>query len=175
MDNRKAASYDYKTVRVKRETEVLLSDAYSALGWEVVNTTIDGGTLTHVNVSFKRDRKVPQKTELLRLQSKVDSSIASIERLQTAKKNAGIPEAITVGTLGVITLGGGLSMVMVLGGMMYTLIGSAIGVAGIGIGLLGGLVHSKINKLKLAEIEPALESEFARLSDLCDEAVALGQ
>lgn len=171
METQKATSYDYKTVRVKRETETMLCDAYATLGWEVVNTTMADGSLSSVNVSFKRDRKTENKAELLRLQSKIDSVIASIEKLQASKKRAGVPEAVTLGTVGALMLGGGMSMVMAFGGGTALIAGGiALGVVGIAVGLSGWLVHSKVHSKKLSKIEPMLESEYNKLSDLCDEA-----
>lgn len=170
-----ASSYDYKTVRVRRETETMLCDAYATLGWEIVDSSFVTPTLSHVNVNFKRNRKIQNKTELTVVQDKLDGVISNIEKLRVKQKHAGIPEAITVGTIGTLTFGGGMSMVMTIGGMAFTIGGIALGVVGIGIGLWGWLVHNLIHKKKLKKIEPALESEFAKLSDLCDEAINLLQ
>ena len=168
MEN--AISYDYKTVRVKRDMEVMLTDAYQNLGWEVTNTSMAEGSLTSVNVSFKRDRKIENKAELLKLQSKIDNSLSIIEKKKKKKKNAGVPEGITVGTIGVLAFGGGMSMTLTLSGIGFLIGGIALGVVGIGIGLLGWLTHNKIQKKKLAKIEPVMENELDKLSDLCEQA-----
>lgn len=168
MEN--AISYDYKTVRVKRDMEVMLTDAYQNLAWEVTNTSMAEGSLTSVNVSFKRDRKIENKAELLKLQSKIDNSLSIIEKLQSKKKNAGVPEGVTVGTIGVLAFGGGMSMTLTLSGIGFLIGGIALGVVGIGIGLLGWLTHNKIQKKKLAKIEPVMENELDKLSDLCEQA-----
>lgn len=173
MEENKSVVFDYKTVRVKRETETMLTDAYAALGWEVTSTTMADVTLSYVNVSFKRDRKIANKHELNLLQTRIDASIASVERLNAAKKNAGIPEAITCGTVGALTLGGGMSMVMTLEGVGFTAGGIALGVVGIAIGLLGWLVHNVIRKKKLTKIEPLIEKEYDGFSALCEQADGL--
>lgn len=69
MENQNAISYDYKTVRVKREFETILTDAYQNLGYEVTNVSMAEGTLNSVNVSFKRDRK-KIKLNLLKCRTK---------------------------------------------------------------------------------------------------------
>lgn len=167
----KVSSYDYKTVRVRRETETMLCDAYDTLGWEIVDTSFATPTLSHVNVNFKRNRKIQNKAELMTLQNKIDGAIGNIEKLRDRQKNAGIPEAITMGTVGALTLGGGMSMIMTVGGVAFTIGGIALGVVGIAIGLFGWLVHNLIHKKKLKKIEPSIETEFTKLSDLCDEAI----
>lgn len=170
MEKEKAIVYDYKTVRVKRDMEAMFTDAYENLGWEVTSTSLVGGTLSYVNISFKRNRKIEHKTELIKLQDKIDSSLSNIDKLHQTKKNAGVGEGITVGVIGALIFGGGMSMTMCLTGLGFLIGGIALGVAGIGIGLLGWLVHNKIQKKKLVKIDPLLEEEFNKLSDLCEEA-----
>lgn len=173
MENEKATVFDYKTVRVKRNTETMLTDAYAALGWQVTATTMADASLSRVNVSFKRDRKIAHKTELNMLQLKIDAEIAKIEKLLAAQKNAGIPEAIATGMAGALTLGGGMSMIMTLEGVGFLAGGIVLGVVGIGIGLLGWLVYGKVRSKKLKKIEPQIEEEYDKFSALCEQANVL--
>lgn len=172
MENNKekAITFDYKTVRVKRSMEAMLTDAYEILGYEVTNTQMAEGSLNSVNVSFKRNRKIENKMELLKLQEKIDSTLNNIDKLSCAKKNAGIAEGVTVGTIGALTFGGGMSMVMCLEGLGFLIGGIALGVVGLGVGLLGWLTHNKVQKKKLEKLEPIYQSELDKLSDLCEEA-----
>lgn len=151
----------------------MLTDAYATLGWEVTATTMADVSLRYVNVSFKRDRKIEHKNELNVLQAKLDASIANIEKLSAAKKNAGLPQALTMGTIGALTLGGGMSMVMTLGGVGFMAGGIALGVVGIAVGLLGWPVHSKIKKKALTKLDPLTEEEYKKFSAVCEEAARL--
>ena len=63
-------SYDYKTIKVKRNIETLVCDTYENLGWQLTNTSSVEGSIFYVNLSFKRDRKVQNKVELLKLDRK---------------------------------------------------------------------------------------------------------
>ena len=176
MENEnKPITYDYKTVRVKRSMEAMLTDAYENLGWEVTNTQMAEASLNAVNVSFKRDRKIANKSELNKLQLKIDASLEKLEKLQQAKKNAGVASGVTTGVVGALTLGGGMSMVMVLSGIGYLIGGIALGVVGIGIMLLGWLVHNKVQKKKLTKLEPLFQAELDKFSELCEEANKLSQ
>lgn len=170
MKDENVIIYDYKTVRVRREMEEMLTDAYRNLGWEVTNTMMADASLRDVNISFKRNRKIINKNELNNMQEKIDLSLNNIRRLQSAKRNAGLKEALTVGTIGVLTFGGGMSMVMCRSGIDFLIGGIAIGVVGIGIGLLGWLTHTRLQKKKLKSLNPVLENEFDNLSNLCEEA-----
>lgn len=173
MEKENVFSYDYKTVKIKREMETMLIDAYEVLGWEVTGTSMSEGSLFHVNVSFKRNRKIENKKELLKLQNKIDSLLSNIEKLQKSKKNAGIAESVVVGTIGALTFGGGLSMTMMLDGVGFMIGGIALGIVGAGICALAYFINRGINKRKASKISPILESELDKLADLCENASKL--
>lgn len=166
-------TYDYKTIKVKREIETLVCDTYENLGWELTNTSASEGSIFYVNLSFKRNRKAENKVELLKLQERADAVIASIENLQSKKKNSGLASALTVGIVGTLTFGGGMSMTMVLSGVGYLIGGIALGLVGAGICALAYPIFKKVNKSKSAEIQPILESEFDKLADICEQASKL--
>jgi hypothetical protein len=162
-------TYDYKTIKIRREMESITTDAYNNLGWELTGSSVADGMIFHTNLSFKRNRKIANKTELLRKQEKVDGILCDIEVLQNSKKHAGLIGGITVGTIGALTFGGGMAMVMELGGTFGFVVGGiALGVVGIGICLLGWLVGVKVKKSKVNKITPILESEYDKLADTCE-------
>lgn len=169
MEKEKAIVYDYKTVSVRREMEPMLIDTYENLGWEVINTTIQEGSLTHVNVSFKRDRKIKGKVSLTKIQNKVDITLSNLNRINLSKQRAGVIEGLTVGICGTLIFGGGMSMCMCLQGVGFMISGIALGVVGVGVALLGWLTHNKCRNKKLAKLEPILDDELNKLSDLCEE------
>lgn len=168
-----AVTYDYKTLKVKREMETIVCDAYENLGWELTSSSTAENSIFQVNLSFKRNRKIENKMELLKLQEKLDSCLMSIESLQAKKKSAGSAEAVTTGVAAALVFGGGMSMSFVLSGVGYLVGGIVLGVAGIGLGFLAWLIYKKVKKKKLGKIQPLLESEFDKLSDICEQAGSL--
>jgi hypothetical protein len=169
MLNENAVTYDYRTIKVKREMETMAEDAYANLGWELTGSSIADGAIFHVNLSFKRDRKIEGKAKLLKQQEKADNILLNIESLQNAKRTAGNIPALSVGIAGALTLGGSMSMVMMLEGVGFMAGGIALGLVGIGICLLALAVYKKVRKSKTARISPILESEFDKLADVCEE------
>lgn len=165
--------YDYKTIKVKRNIETLVCDTYERLGWELTSTSSVEGSLFYVNLSFKRDRKINNKIELLKLQEKADNIIATIENLQQKSKNAGLVGSLTVGTIGALTFGGGMSMTMLLSGVGYMIGGIALGLIGAGICALAYPIFKKINKSKNSALLPIIESEYDKLADVCEQAIKL--
>ena len=86
--------------------------------------------------------------------------------MQRNKRNAGVIPGLSTGVVGALIFGGGMSMTMCLTGVGFLVGGIAMGVVGIGVGLLGWLVHNKVQKKQITKIEPLLESEMNKLSDL---------
>ena len=173
--NENAVTYDYKTIKVKREVEALICDTYENLGWQLTNTSSSEGSLFYINLSFKRDRKIANKVELLKLQEKADNVINNIEYLQSKKKNAGMIFSLVFGIIAALVFGGGMSMCLVLSGIGYMLGGIALGILGAGLCLLTYPLYKRINKKQSIAIQPLLESEFDKLSDICEEAVSLNK
>ena len=171
MEN--VVTYDYKTVKVRRSVETLVCDTYESLGWKLTNTSSVEGSLFYVNLSFKRDRKIDNKIELLKLQEKADSIIANIDNLQNKKKSAGLECSLTTGIAGLLVFGGGMSMTMLLSGIGYMVGGIALGVAGAVICGLAYPLFKKVNKKKNTKIQPILESEFDKLADICEQSAKL--
>lgn len=171
MEN--ALIYDYKTIKVKRNIETLVCDTYENLGWELTNTSSVEGSIFYVNLSFKRNRKIENKVELLKLQEKADSVISSIESLQNQKKNAGMAGALSTGIVGALIFGGGMSMSMLLNGVGFMIGGIALGLVGAGVCALAYPLFKKVNKKKNTALQPLLESEFDKLGDICEHAVKL--
>lgn len=168
-----AIIYDYKTIKVKRSIETLVCDTYENLGWELTNTSSVEGSLFYINLSFKRNRKVENKVELLKLQEKADNIITTIENLQSKKKNSGFVQALSTGIVGTLVFGGGMSMCMLLKGVGYMIGGIGLGLIGAGICALAYPLFKKINKKKNNQIQPLIESEFDKLADVCEQAVKL--
>lgn len=170
MTNENGITYDYKTIKIKREMETMTADAYANLGWEMTGSSVAEGAVFHVNLSFKRNRKIENKAQLLKLQEKIDSILLNIETLQNNKKTAGVIPSITVGIIGALTFGGGMSMTMLLEEIGYIIGGIAIGLTGIGIGLLAWAIYKKTKRNKISKLNPILESEYDKLADVCEEA-----
>lgn len=162
--------YDYKTVKVSREMEVMVADTYKNLGYEQTGANVCEGSPFYVNLSFKRDRKIEHKAELVKLQEKIDAVLNNIELLQRKKKSAGTAEGVTTGVVGALTLGGGMSMVMTLEGVGYLIGGIALGVVGLAVAISSYFIARSIRNKNIDKIQPILESEYDKLSDLCEQA-----
>ncbi len=166
-------TYDYKTIKVKRNVETLVTDTYESLGWTLTNTSSVEGSLFYINLSFKRDRKIENKIELLKLQEKADNIINTISSLQSKQKNAGLGASLTTGIIGALTFGGGMSMSMLFSGIGFMIGGIAIGLVGAGICAAAYPIFKKINQKKSSVIQSLLESEYDKLADINEDCIKI--
>lgn len=169
-NNENSVSYDYKAIKVKREMETITIDTYQSLGWQLTNTSSVESSLFHLNLSFKRNRKITNKTELLKLQSQADNTLNEIENIQNKKRSAGTIASLSVGIIGSLVLGGGMSMVMVLGSTFGMIGGIALGLIGIGICTSAYPIYKKIHRNKNQAFDPMLETQLDKLADISEQA-----
>lgn len=82
MQEKDFVSYEYRTVSVKAKDQARVMDLYEAFGWEVTGTSpaLDGITL-----SLKRDRHIPHKQELVKLERQAEDTFARIGGLERSK------------------------------------------------------------------------------------------
>lgn len=166
----KPISFDYKTIKVKRTMEAITADTYQALGWELSSTTIADRGLFYVNLSFKRDRNIANKSQLLKLQEKAEYSLLNIEKIFSKQKTAGVNAGVALGTTGTLVFGGGMSMVLLLEGVGYIVGGIALGVVGIGLAAIGFASYKKIRSKKRGQLEQILNDEYNNIAEICEHA-----
>lgn len=166
-----AITYDYKTIKVKRELEHMVVDAYRNMGWELTTSSISESNIFCLNLSFKRDRKINNKMPLIKINEQIDSTLKNIELLQDKKKSAGVVSGVSVGTIGTLIFGGGLSMVLLKSSVLGFIIGGvALGAVGAAVALSAYFI-SRSNKNKtISKVQPMLENEYDKLSELCEKA-----
>lgn len=132
MQEKDFVSYEYKTVSVKTKDRARAMDLYEAFGWEVAGTAasaVDGVTL-----SLRRDRHLPHKQELTRLERQAEEAFASVNGLERAKTLGASVFAYIFGCIAALVLGGGMCLVMLIEGSVPALIGGIfLGVAGLAL------------------------------------------
>lgn len=166
QNNNNVITYDYKTIKARREMESIICDSYQVLGWELTSSSIAESSPMFLNLSFKRNRKIQNKAQLLKAQEKMDTILGNIDVLQRNKKKAGLNIAILTGIAGTLIMGGGLSMIMTIGGIPATIAGVVLGVLGVSTIVLSHFLRQRLRKKTIERLNPILESEFEKLSEI---------
>ena len=119
--------YEYKTINVKKSVKYRMLDATKAFGYEIIETKDFLGTTV---LSCKRE-EISHKDELAKSFDEVIKMINEIELLERTKKNRILIFTWIFGVIGLLTFGGGMSLVLKGNDTLPFRIG------GISLGLLG--------------------------------------
>lgn len=180
-DTKDFIAYEYLSLFVESDKEPLYIDCYENFGWTLIRNAslVDKedyyinslNDKRKLNIKFKRDRKIKNKNELLRLQRKMESTIKEIERLEHYPDYIGMIYSIMVGLVGTVFMA--LSVFSLtattphyLGCILFGLMGC------IGF-FLPYFLYKKIKENKEQENLPLIEEQYNLLYDFCCQAKKL--
>ena len=162
----------YEKLRVvakSNETEKLYLDNYKNFGWEFEGYEPSVQDITSTTMSFKRDRKIPNKAELTKLQHQFDSGIREIEKLESSKA---VHASVIAYGLGLI--GAGFTV-----GAVFAFLGSstALGIilaipAAVGW-VLPYFCYNRVLKSKTEKTIRVIEQKYDEIYGVCEKGHSL--
>ena len=171
-----AYSYDYITVETAEKFAIEYIDCYEAMGWEFVKReyTFNFQNFLKTALTFKRDRKIENKAELNKLQVKIDDALNHINMLESSKSTSAVATALSVGTVGALTFGGGLCLCLIGAATVPAIIGGCVlGAVGLGLGGLAYLLYRKILAKKATANIALIDKQREEIGGLCEKAYKL--
>ena len=168
MDDMKYVAYEYSKITVKRSMEAVYADNLESFGWTLEGMSSPVGKIDSVTLECKRDRKIPNKAELTRLQRQFEAQVNEIVSLEQSKVIKASTVAYIIGVMGTACMAGSIFAVTAAPPMIVLCIILAVP------GLLGWILpyicFRSISKKKTAELIPVIESKYDELYDLCERA-----
>ena len=160
--------YDYITKEVSTKEEAMYLDCIETFGWELVSK--ERGFLYTI-LNFRRDRKLKTNIELKNLQRDFEEEIDAIKRLETDKTKMASVTSLTIGTIGALILGGGMSLSMLNPTNIPLLaVGIAIGVVGIVVLAVAYPIYMKKVKKSVKRVSSLIEEKYDKISNILVEA-----
>lgn len=166
MQEKDFVSYEYRTVSVKAKDQARVMDLYEAFGWEVTGTSpaLDGITL-----SLKRDRHIPHKQELVKLERQAEDTFARIGGLERSKTQGASVFSYIFGCIAVLILGGGMSLVMLVEGSIPALVGGIVlGIIGIVLCGVNYPIYKRLASQKTKALLPVIDETEEKLANLLE-------
>lgn len=166
MQEKDFVSYEYRTVSVKAKDQARVMDLYEAFGWEVTGTSpaFDGVTL-----SLKRDRHIPHKQELVKLERQAEDTFARIGGLERSKTQGASAFSYIFGCIAVLILGGGMSLVMLVEGSIPALVGGIVlGIIGIVLCGVNYPIYKRLASQKTKALLPVIDETEEKLANLLE-------
>lgn len=161
-------TYDYKTIRTKKENKYRVLDIVGAFGYEVIETK---ELPTNVIISVKRDSSISIKKEL---DEKMDEALTLVEGISNAegkKKNKSLIISLTIGIIGILTFGGGMSAYMTGdGSFKFVTLGIVLGIIGIIIMIINEPIYKKLLENSISKYTPIIDEYNQRINKVLEEA-----
>lgn len=166
MQEKDFVSYEYRTVSVKAKDQARVMDLYEAFGWEVTGTSpaLDGITL-----SLKRDRHIPHKQELVKLERQAEDTFSRIGGLERSKTQGASAFSYIFGCIAALILGGGMSLVMLVEGSIPALVGGImLGIIGIVLCGVNYPIYKRLASQKTKALLPVIDETEEKLANLLE-------
>ncbi|MDR0848204.1 MAG: hypothetical protein LBN10_04040 [Propionibacteriaceae bacterium] len=162
-------AYEYAAVPASAEQESLLKDAYRNFGWTCEAVDRTGLTTGTVTLRLKRDRAVPNKTTLAKLQRSLENTLEAIDNLERSKSTKASIVAFTVGILGSAALAGSVFCFMASLWVPFVILGI--------VGLVGWalpyFLYTSIRTKRAAIVNAEIDRQYDQLYATCEQAAAL--
>jgi hypothetical protein len=163
--------YEYKNLTVTRNMENVYLDSYPSFGWKLEGSAplyLPNG-LSSVMLKFKRDRKIKNKNELVKLEQQFESIVYEIEKLEKSKQIAASITAFTIGIIGTAFMAG--SVFAYLQGITAFMVVLALP-AFFGW-LLPYFCYMNIKAKRTQAIVPIIDKQYDVMYEVCEKANAL--
>lgn len=171
MGSRNAITYDYLAIQAEGKAAYEVVDSYQALGWEAINreSSFIPGLMT---INFRRNRKVKNKEQLNRLQTKLDDCFNGIKVCEKNKTQTAMVFALILGVIGAIIFGGGMSMILTITNpeLWVYIVGGILALIGAVPCALAYFVYNRIRVKKTAAMNILIEGKRDEIDNLCDDA-----
>ncbi|MCH9276794.1 hypothetical protein JS533_011000 [Bifidobacterium amazonense] len=157
--------YEYTIAHVGTAYESMVADGYRNFGWVPDGPERSG----HGELRFKRDRSLPNRAGLTRLQRQFDSHIRELERLENAPARTSSIVGLSAGLIGCVFLGG--ATFSYLGGLMALMV--VLAIPGFLCWLGAWPAAKRARSIVTARNEPAIDHLHDMNYDVCRHANSL--
>ena len=160
--------FEYLEISAKRSMESMYVDGYRNFGWKFEGASAQEAGSGAVRLKFKRDRRIPSKAELTRLQRQFDACALEIEALERSRTTAAIA-AFTIGLAGTAFLGG--AVFAYLNGLLPLMV--VLAVPGFLCWIAPYFCYQKIRQRRTEQVSPIIEQKNDEICSVCEQGCRL--
>ena len=161
--------YEYRTVTVRRDMRDIYQDSYRNFGWTPDGYGFTTQGVRSVNMKFKRNRRISNKAEVVRLQREFENHVKELEKIEDSK------------VIGPSIAGYGLGLVgtAFMAGATFSFLGSMIpacivlGTLGFALWAAAYFVYMKVKRNKTEKATPIIDSKYDSIYEVCERANVL--
>ncbi len=169
-DGRDYIGYEYYEIRADAGKISMYLDSYECFGWEPDENSRmqDSGRSV---IRLKRNRKIVNKQELIRLQRHFEDCINQIEQLEKRKMSKGTMISIAVGILGTACMAGSVFAVTAAPPVIWLCI--LLAVPGILCWIAPVYAYRYLVEKETNRIQPMIEDKMEEIYGICEKGHSL--
>lgn len=161
-------AYDYFRATVDEEWLSQYMDGYRSFGWRPDENLETEKNMKKAVLYLKRERHIPNKTELTRLQRHYEACMEEIRTLESSKRSAPTIAALICGLTGCAFMAGSVFAVTAASPIIWLCVLLAIP----GFALWGAtyFVYKEAKKRRTATVAPLIEKKYEEAYEVCVQA-----
>lgn len=167
--------YEYREISVPEYLSSLCEDSYPCFGWKMdgnpTQSTARHSRSKYVDLRFKRDYKIMNKTELTRLQRNFDGCVDQLEALEKAKTFMPFVIAVIIGVIGTVFMA--LSTFAITAETPHILASVVFAVPGFTGWILPFFIYKKMVVEKRKKLTPLIEQKYDEIYEICEKGSGL--
>lgn len=161
-------AFEYLEQQIPKAMQNNYIDGYMNFGWQVTDRTPDIGKIT-VTLKLKRDRNLPEKAALNRLQKQFEQEMAAAAGLERSKSSVPTVVAMTVGLIGTAFMAGSVFAVT----NQMVILCAILAVPAFLGWALGYFSYGWAKTRRIAKVGPILEQSYDNAANYCQQAFQL--
>ncbi len=156
--------YDYLECRTNTVYRSLYLDGYKNLGW----ITDENYNQSKAVMRLKRDRKIANKPELIRLQSHFEACMKDLAALEKVKSSSATMVAIIGGAVGTVFLAGAVFAVTAEPPIIWLTM--LLGIPGLAGWILPAPIYRLLVKRDAKKVAPLIDAKYDEVYEICKKA-----
>lgn len=161
-------AFEYFEQRIPKTMQNAYIDGYANFGWAVIDQTPDIGKNT-VTLKLKRDRNLPEKANLNRLQKQFEQEMAAAAGLERSKASYPTIIAMTIGLIGTAFMAGSVFAIT----NQLVILCAILAVPAFIGWALGYFSYGWAQTRRIAKVAPILEQTYDAAASYCQQAFQL--
>lgn len=169
-EGKKFTAYDYKEIEADRNMIPFLRDGYENFGWETQEceekNKIHSSQKQKVVLQMKRNRKIMNKVELVRLQSHFEACIKDVKALEKSRESKATMVSLAVGILGTGFMAG--SVFAVTAQPPLVILSIILAIPGFMGWILPYFLYKKIREKQTQIMNSLIEKKYDEIYEICE-------
>jgi hypothetical protein len=161
-------AFEYMETRIPKSLQNAYIDGYQNFGWTTIDSTPDVAK-NAVTLKLKRDRNLPEKASLNRLQKQFEQEMAAVVGMEKSKTTIPTITALIVGLIGTAFMAG--SVFAFIGGL--TLLSIILAIPGFAGWALGYFSFGWTQTRQTARVGDTLSAAYDAAASYCQSAFRL--